>query len=595
MTTEYSRIIGRLNRVLGYLVFSIFNLLNIHAQDIEENVVSSTITAGDSYGRRSSTRFPSNPIGYYFQLSEARALKNAGNCTEAVVLYEQLTSEYRDDSSSWYDYGNCLAELDRIEEAIEALEESVALGTTYWGTNPSEHVKEVFLKIGLLYTEGEKNEIAVEWIKRAVDENYWQLPYREYFPELAALLDSYSVELPIGRQPDGNFTRTQKWRYDISYLEDVVRNHHYNPNIKTSELEQRQTLRELSDNIPELSDRQIAARLFRYIGMLGTGHDMLYANTGLQWFSLKTYLFADGLYIIEADNEELVGAKIEKFNSTSADRAFELIASSMAKDNNMWPLLLGMRYIMSPDLLEEFGVVENSENVTLTLTDQQGNTIEVVPQLRPYKAGGLLGLTDSENPLYLSRLGAPFWYTELPESSALYLQVNTMNETSPGDFSRISDEIRAAAGNPNIEHLILDVRHNSGGSEALSVPITRALTHFDASPDKGDIYILIGRNTFSAAQILIGSIEKFTDAVFVGEPSGSSPIFPGPIFQFQLPFSGAIGSIATSSFQTTGPGDSRIWVAPDIPVTLTSQQYFAGEDPVLDTIKEIISLDEGGL
>lgn len=591
MTTEYSRIVGRLNRVLGFVGFCTFSLVNLQAQETDGSAATRAIIFGDSQGRRSSTQFPSNPVDYYMQLREARALKKAGSCSDAVFLYEQLTSEYRDDSAVWYDYGNCLAELDRREEAIEALQEAVTLGTTYWGTNPSEHVKEVFLKIGLLYAEEDNNEMAVKWVKKAVDENYWQLPYREYFPEIAALLDSYSVNLPIGRQPTGVFTRTEKWLHDIAYLEELVSKHHYDPSLKTPESVREQMLRELSNNISELTDRQIVARLFRYIGMLGTGHDMLYAGTGLQWFSLKTYMFADGLYIIEADDEKLVGTRIEKFNDTDASSAFELISSSMSTDNTMWPLLLGMRYIMSPDLLEEFGVVDNSENVILTLTDQQGNTKEVVPQLRPYIAGGLLALGGDENPLYLSRLDEAFWFTELAESRALYLQVNTMNEASPGGFSNISEKIQAAAENPSVEHLILDVRHNSGGSESLSVPIVRALTHFDASPDKGDIYILIGRNTFSAAQILIGSIEKFTDAIFVGEPSGSSPIFPGPIFQFQLPFSGAIGSVATSSFQTTGPGDSRIWVAPDIPVTLTSQQYFAGEDPALNIIKGIISLD----
>jgi hypothetical protein len=48
-----------------------------------------------------------------------------------------------------------------------------------------------------------------------------------------------------------------------------------------------------------------------------------------------------------------------------------------------------------------------------------------------------------------------------------------------------------------------------------------------------------------------------------------------------LPYSGIMGSLASRYFQDSDPLDDRVWIAPDIPITLSSQDYFAGRDPVL--------------
>lgn len=593
MTTKCPLLIRSI-QFFVFAIFSSFGFLVTQAQELASGRAVSEIIAGDAYGRISNSQFPSNPVDYYLNLRKARELKRAGNCSEAVILYKQITSEYRDDGSVWFDYGNCLSELDRNKEAIGALHEAVILGTTFYGTNSSEELKEVFLKIGLLHLEEDEGEPAVEWIKRAVDANYWQLEFRDYFDEVADLLDAYSVDLPIGRQPAGDYTRTQKWLYDISYLKEVVNKYHYDLGMKTSAAAQEQMLVELISSIPELTDRQVLARLFKYLGMLGTGHDYFYGEVGLRSFPLKPYLFSDGLYIIDSQDEDLVGARIEKINNTKIDEVIEVISRFQTKDNNMQPLWTGMRYIMSPDLLEAFGIVDDSENVTLTITESDGNTREIKPQLVPYisSSPALLPLPNIEDPLYLSRIDRSIWLTELEGSNALYLQVNAMSESFPGEFSAISERVLEESKNSSTKHLILDVRHNSGGSGALADPIVRALTHFDANNDERNIYVLIGRKTFSAAQILIGGIEKYTDAIFVGEPPSTSPIFPGHIFQFRLPFNGTLGSVSTAIQQTTGEGDSRIWVAPDIPVPISSQQYFSGEDSALSVIMEVISREK---
>jgi hypothetical protein len=50
-----------------------------------------------------------------------------------------------------------------------------------------------------------------------------------------------------------------------------------------------------------------------------------------------------------------------------------------------------------------------------------------------------------------------------------------------------------------------------------------------------------------------------------------------------------MGSVASRYFQDSDPLDERQWIAPDIPVRLSSDDYFANRDPVMAAVLEAIS------
>jgi C-terminal processing protease CtpA/Prc len=223
------------------------------------------------------------------------------------------------------------------------------------------------------------------------------------------------------------------------------------------------------------------------------------------------------------------------------------------------------------------------------LTDRNGQRRVVTPERRelaPIRAS--LIAPAAATPLHLSRPDQVYWSAILEDSDALYVQVNGLFDAQKEDFDSFVRRIRAELASPDVHHLILDVRHNNGGRDAYATLLLRTLVHFDMEPNKGNLYVLIGRNTYSAAQILITKLEELTDAVFVGEPSGSRPNFIGRTGNFTLPYSGLSGYISSAYSQNSSPEDHRIWIAPDIPVGLTSQQYFSGKDPALQAIRDLL-------
>lgn len=76
---------------------------------------------------------------------------------------------------------------------------------------------------------------------------------------------------------------------------------------------------------------------------------------------------------------------------------------------------------------------------------------------------------------------------------------------------------------------------------------------------RGDlkVFVVIGRHTFSAAQNTATLLDRHTDAVFVGEPSGSRPNFVGETAPFVLPCSGVRANVSDVYWQTSWPYGDR--------------------------------------
>ena len=102
--------------------------------------------------------------------------------------------------------------------------------------------------------------------------------------------------------------------------------------------------------------------------------------------------------------------------------------------------------------------------------------------------------------------------------------------------------------------------------------------------EPGSLFVIIGRGTFSAAMMFAIDLEKHTNAVFVGEPTGSSLNHYGDSRKVQLPNTGLTIRASTLYWQYSGPTDDRPWIEPHIRAELSSEDYLLSRDPALQTI-----------
>ncbi len=131
---------------------------------------------------------------------------------------------------------------------------------------------------------------------------------------------------------------------------------------------------------------------------------------------------------------------------------------------------------------------------------------------------------------------------------------------------------------------MIDLRRNNGGNTALLPPLIHGLIRSEQINQRGKLFVIIGRRTFSAAQNAATFIERHTNAIFVGEPTGSSPNFIGEDLIFTLPYSQLMANVSDFYWQSSWPMDYRAWIAPQIYRPPTFAAYRANRDPALEAI-----------
>lgn len=541
-----------------------------------------------------SISFPARPSEFFALVSKARHQIRDGNCASAVPLLEQAVDSYGDRGDVWALLGICRFDLAEWIPAALALERALQLGTTPWDAEVGLNPNDIMIKIAASHARGGDRDSAISWLRRGLEARYDERPGIAEMAEFAGLAGDDEFEVLAGLRPKGTLSRDDEWRFDIDFLRHQVALLHVDPDHRTSAEELNAKLDQLSAAVPELSDQQIAARVDLFIAALGAGHDLFWpvvAKRGaLVPFALKLYAFTDGLYIIDAYDPDMIGARIDLIGDTPAEHAYETIVDAFPGDNDMEARWMAPRHLTQPYTLEALGIIDDATSATLTVTDSAGSRRIIEPERRPYTplSPALKAPPDAQTPLYLSRLGDKYWMQRIDDLDALYVQLNQVVDDDDETIAEFALRLAAEGADSKVRNLILDLRHSSGGNGYLLSPLLRQLVRFDASPDKDTLFVIIGRNTFSASHNLITDLDWIAQPVFVGEPSGSRPNALSESGNFVLPYSRLSGVLSSQLHQHSWPEDNRIWIAPDVPVGLSSTDFFAGRDPALEAIEDVI-------
>jgi C-terminal processing protease CtpA/Prc len=227
---------------------------------------------------------------------------------------------------------------------------------------------------------------------------------------------------------------------------------------------------------------------------------------------------------------------------------------------------------------------------TLALTDGTQRTLTPQPiAIDAYMAwtgGRLAGLPQRAAPLTLSRRNEAFWLTTLDAGRVIYVQYNQVRRSTQGgeSLSAFAHRLAAALDERPVRRMVLDLRHNGGGDNTTYGPLLGLLRQHRRFQRPGALYVIIGRQTFSAATNFVTELERARTAIFAGEPTGGSPNLYGDTRPVSLPNSRLVVQISARYWQKSMPTDTRDALAPQIAVALTSQDFFGGRDPVLAAV-----------
>jgi hypothetical protein len=311
---------------------------------------------------------------------------------------------------------------------------------------------------------------------------------------------------------------------------------------------------------------------------------------------VQFWAFPDGVYIVGATQEHrrLAGYRVVAIESTPAEKALRQINSLQSIDGDMEYLVGGLTMLRSLHFLKGLGITSSGESATLTLRSPTGR-VEKVKLASANAAVGSLTLPPAPNvqaPLFMSKVDQVHWELSLPKHDALYVQMNNIVPDKDETVPQFGKRLRSELAQQNPKNLILDLRHNTGGTTQTYPEFLRTVVGFSQLRDK-KVYVLIGRNTYSAAANLTTDLERLADPVFVGEPPSECCNFYGDPSTFTLPYSKIKGEVSAVKWNLSSHVfDRRREISPEVPVQLTAKDYFAGRDPVMETVFRMIDRDE---
>lgn len=398
------------------------------------------------------------------------------------------------------------------------------------------------------------------------------------------------VALAMSSPARSSSTTGQPWREDVQALAAAIRNIHPKAFFKGNEAEWMRMIETLAGRLDTLSENEIKAGLMRIAAQFD-GHTRIYfGQTAMNWrlYGVRLYAFRDGVFVIGGHGaaSKLVGAKLLRVGGVTVNEALTRLRPYVEHDNESWVQYLAPTYFMIPELLLAEGLITDMTKPNFVFLRADGVEVTVQPEILDIATFRtwmpLFALPARPETLWLGRKNERFWLTCLADCTVLYVQYNAVQSSNGSEsLSAFVDRAQAQLASKPIRRVIVDLRHNGGGDNTTYGPMLSWLQSADVN-QAGKLFVLTGRNTFSAAANFVTDVERSTKAMIVGEPMGGSPNLYGDTRTAVLPNSRIEVWVSARYWQKSTPDDVRLSIQPARMVLLSSADWFAGRDPVLD-------------
>jgi hypothetical protein len=389
------------------------------------------------------------------------------------------------------------------------------------------------------------------------------------------------------------FARDDGWRADIDALLAARERLHPNPWHDLTREAWVAAADDVKARIPTLTDDQALTELVRLSTLPGLagreGHTAIFPfipGSGTHIYPILMWQFSDGLVITaaRAPYADLIGSRIESVAGRPVAEVMALVEPLAPRDNASNLLAYAPLYLRTSELLAGVGVLPKAGPATFGVISASGARRDVV--IEPITADDdvawhgdhVLDLPAGEA-TWLRDNDKALWWTYLADSKTVYVQYNSVE----AGIDAVANEILARAKLPDVDRVIVDLRHNGGGDNTTYRHLLGVLQD-PAIDQPGKLTVLIGRLTFSAAANFATDLERTTHAGFAGEAMGGSPNLYGDARRVDLPYSGQAVFMATRYWQMSTADDERVTIEPDLAIPLSFEAWSAGLDPVLDAV-----------
>jgi tetratricopeptide (TPR) repeat protein len=385
-----------------------------------------------------------------------------------------------------------------------------------------------------------------------------------------------------------------QWREDMQAMRQAMVANHKNLYHSVTPQRLEQSFAALDHDLPDLSDAQITVRLVAIAALVNDGHSGIAISfrPGLSHVGLWMVSYPDGVYVEEAsaENKSLLGARLDRIGGVPIDEALARIHTIYSCEpgncshQETWPLSM---FLADPLVLNGLGLSNSPDAATYTLNkDGRVETVTLKPlvngrDLHPFVKGWQHAITAPGEQPIANPWSENIAFAEVPSAHAIYLQFNSVYPPPDQTMDQFAAKLEQFIATHSDDRLVIDLRHNSGGDNTNLRPLLLAIERSRFN-HRGHLFVLIGPTTFSAAQNFTNRLENVTEAIFVGQPSGSNPNMYGDPKGFVLPNSHLDVRMANIWWQDEDPRDDRTATVPEVAIPPdTFADALAGKDAAL--------------
>lgn len=380
-----------------------------------------------------------------------------------------------------------------------------------------------------------------------------------------------------------NLTKEQ-WREDLRFLAAELPKRHKNAFNLISRERFEKSVAELDAKIPASSNEEIVLGMSRIASRIGDGH------TGLSWGArfprvpLRLYWFGKELRVAEVAKEfpRLNGARVLKIGGEPVEKIYERSREYIApNESEQFVLDTSVSLFTRPAFLKIIGAARANDRATYEFVDLQGKKFsrsmraisasEKREYIKPYKTA----------PLYLQQPGEPFYYEYLNDAKIVY--VNFRWYPRRARFREFSKKLFDFIDANPVEKIVFDLRQNGGGDFTRGRDFfIKPLKEREKFQTRGRLFVIAGRETYSAGMTNTADFRNDLKAIIVGEPTGARPVGYMENRGFSLPNSHLPVSYSIEFYkfsETDTPG-----ILPDKLIEPDWNSYLNGRDKALELI-----------
>jgi hypothetical protein len=388
------------------------------------------------------------------------------------------------------------------------------------------------------------------------------------------------------------------WDADLNLIKVELPKNHFNLYHLKSEKDFFDGIDQIVQEKNKLLDLDIAIKLQQLIASFGDSHTMVnwaqFADNN-KILPLNLMWFKDGLFVISTteENHSILGTKILKINGQPLAVIADSLNTLMTVDNTAVVKNSLPKLITYVQLLQHFGFIK-TDAIDLLLENQTGELLNYAIKPVVVNKQNVRSLIPDSIALCYKTRKSLFTDSILRKDNTYYIQYNKCasrefppegfkgNPEQLPSFTDFKKKVIETINGHDFEKVIFDIRFNNGGNSAPGTELIRELSAIKSINQKGKLYVIIGRQTFSSAIINAIDFKNMTPAIFVGEETSGKPNHYGEIKQLKLSNSGLKIYYSTKYFQILTQDLKTI--TPDQIIETSFKDFKKGTDPVYDWI-----------